>query len=316
MTQTRDKVISILRQKGPSLPATIAKETGTNILFASATLAELVSNKMVKITNLKIGGSPLYYLAGQEDKLVPYKNKLKEKDQRTFDLLKERRILRDTELEPLTRVSLRNIKDFAVPLEVTLNQKTEIFWKWFLLKSEEAEKLIRQILEPSAAPQKPVQTTLEPEQNESTESKEPENTEEIHQDVEPAQNKEANNQDLQTLVEEKPLQNQSNNDDSDKFLQKIQDYFDKTGIELLGTNIIKKETDVECEINLPTAVGKIRFYCRARNKKKPNDSDLASAYVQGELRRLPVLFVTTGELTKKADSMLEQEFKRIKVVRI
>ena len=40
------------------------------------------------------------------------------KKERAFDLLSEQKILKDTEQTPLMRVTLREIKDFAVPIYV------------------------------------------------------------------------------------------------------------------------------------------------------------------------------------------------------
>ena len=60
---------------------------------------------------------------------------------------------------------------------------------------------------------------------------------------------------------------------------------------------------------MPTAVGNVDYFCKAKNKKKCNDGDLSSAYLKGQAKKMPVLFITTGEVTKKAENMLENEFK-------
>ena len=67
--ETRNKILSILRLKGPSLPVQIARETGLNSLFAGAFLSELASDKSIKISMMKVWGSPLYFLPGQESQL-------------------------------------------------------------------------------------------------------------------------------------------------------------------------------------------------------------------------------------------------------
>ena len=67
---------------------------------------------------------------------------------------------------------------------------------------------------------------------------------------------------------------------------------------------------------MPSAVGSLIYYCKARSKKRISDSDLSSAFVQGQLKKLPVLFLTKGELTKKAKEMLSKEFKSIKIKKI
>ena len=67
------KVISTIRMNGPVIPSKIAKALGTDIIMASAVLSELTSSKKVKISKLKVGGSPVYYLTGQENRLENFK---------------------------------------------------------------------------------------------------------------------------------------------------------------------------------------------------------------------------------------------------
>jgi len=71
---TKDQVLQLIRMKGPVIPANISKEINQNLLVSSAILAELSSKKDVKVSNLKIGGSPLYYLDGQESRLQEFSN--------------------------------------------------------------------------------------------------------------------------------------------------------------------------------------------------------------------------------------------------
>jgi len=64
-------------------------------------------------------------------------------------------------------------------------------------------------------------------------------------------------------------------------------------------------------VDVPSPVGKLSYFCRANNKKRVADPDLASAFVQGQFKKLPVLFITPGKLTKKAQGMLKNEFKHL-----
>ncbi len=167
-----DRVLDVLIRKGPLLPVQIVKELGgtskTNTFFVGAILSQLSSSNKVIISNLKVGGSPLYYVKGQESKLQDYERYLHEKELRIYNLLKDKKILRDKDLSPVERVGLRNIKDFAKPLEVSL-KGTEIFWKWYLLANTEAESIIKGMLnlgseqstpEPAKEIQKPIQTEI------------------------------------------------------------------------------------------------------------------------------------------------------------
>ena len=90
-TQLKQNIISIIQNKGPSLPIHIAKGTGLSMLFASAFLSELLSEKRIKISHLRVGSSPIYYLSGQEPQLERYSNNLKSKEKDAFILLKEKK---------------------------------------------------------------------------------------------------------------------------------------------------------------------------------------------------------------------------------
>ena len=57
----REKLLKIVQDKGPLLPAQINRELNTNVLFASAMLSEMVDAKKLRLSSMKIGGSPLYY---------------------------------------------------------------------------------------------------------------------------------------------------------------------------------------------------------------------------------------------------------------
>ncbi len=83
MNNVNEKILQLLKLKGPVIPAQISKEIETNIIMASAYLSELSSNNLVKISNIKIGGSPLYYLLGHEHRLQDFSNKLHEKEKKS-----------------------------------------------------------------------------------------------------------------------------------------------------------------------------------------------------------------------------------------
>lgn len=139
VTQIKERIISFIRLKGPSLPVHVAKDTGLSILFTSAFLSELFYEKRVIISNLKIGNSPLYFISGQEPQLENFSKYLKNKEKESFLLLKEKKILKDSELQPAIRVALRGIKDFAIPFK----KNEEVYWRYFL--NEESPELEKEI---------------------------------------------------------------------------------------------------------------------------------------------------------------------------
>ena len=126
-------LISLLQSKGPSVPTQLKKDVRMDSLLISAMLSNLVSSKKVKLSKLKVGSSPLYFLPGQEEQLVNFMHKLPEKERRAAEQLKEAVVLRDSELDPVTRFCLSQCKDYAEALTVTLNNQREVFWKWYLV---------------------------------------------------------------------------------------------------------------------------------------------------------------------------------------
>ncbi len=311
-----DRVLQLVQQSGPVVPSQISKEIGTDILIASAMLADLASQNKVKISSVKVGGSPLYYTDGQEDKLQRYVDKLPDMEQRAFRLLQENKILRDALVEPPIRYALRQIKDFAKPLEVTANGVKEVFWKWYLLPTSEAEPFIRRELsrpvpvreearkpelrpEPKVQQEVPVQRP-EPKQEivrpvseliPKVERKEPELKQVVAPEVKIAK------------VIKKSVKKADN---QDSFLLKVDDFFKKNNIEIVEQNS-RKKAEAEFVIKVPSAVGFLQYYCKVKNKKSCNEADLSEAYVQGQLRKLPTLFISSGELTKQAQALLNND---------
>ncbi len=135
----KEKIISIIKIIGPSLPYEISSKINMSILFTSAFLSELLSEKRLKISNMKVGSSPIYFLPGQEPSLERFSIHLKSREKDAFELLKEKKILKDSEQEPAIRVALRAIKDFAIPIK----ESNELFWVFFTINNEEAISLIK-----------------------------------------------------------------------------------------------------------------------------------------------------------------------------
>ena len=283
----RDRILEFIKLKGPVLPVQISKEIGSNILMASAHLAELTASKRLKISTIKVGGSPLYYLQGQEVMLQKFTANMNDKEKKAFDLLSQSKILRDAEQEPVIRVALREIKDFAIPLNVTHNNNKEMFWKWYLANNEEAEILIKQKLQ---ILEKPVE-------------------EKIQKDIKEQEPIET----IQKQSKEKPKEARKYKprDKEDNFLKDIMKFFEKNRINVISSDIIKKNSEIDFLVELPSVVGNLQYYCKARNKKKISDSDLSNAYVKGQFKKLPVIVLSPGELSSKAQEILAKELNNI-----
>lgn len=280
----RPKVLEIIKRKGPVIPRDIVKEIGGDTFIIGAVLSQLRDTNTIMISNTKIGGSPTYYVIGQEHNLQSLDKYLNEKDKRAYDELKNNKILRDTKQSPLVRVSLRNIKDFAKPLEVNLNGEKEIFWKWYLTKNEDAELIIKQMLGIS---------NPKPEQIHKKEEKqkpklEPESKQNTEKRPEKQQKKEL-----------KPV------DDTSLLYDKVNKFFSSSKIEVIDEKIIKKKKEYQFIVNVPTSVGKTRYFVYAKDKAKCNEGDISTAYIKAQSKKYPLLFLTTGDFTKSAQNMID-----------
>ena len=292
--ETREKIVELVKQKGPVLPVQISKEIGSNILMASAHLAELTASKRLKISTIKVGGSPLYYLEGQEEMLQKYIGSMNDKEKKAYDSLQQNKILRDIEQEPVIRVALREIKDFAIPLNVNYNNSKEIFWKWYLINNEEAEQLIISKLDI----QKPIEKKIEQEVIQKRE---------IQEKIEEKPIQAAQKQ----LKEKKEIKKYKPREKEDDFLNGITKFFEKNKINIISSEVIKKNSEIDFIVELPSVVGNLQYYCKARNKKKISDSDLSNAYVKGQFKKLPVIVISPGDLSSKAQEILAKELNNI-----
>lgn len=277
--KTSDYLLAFVRQQGPILPTHAAKKINTNLLLASAHLAEMTSRGQLKVSSLKVGGSPLYYIPGQEQLLEKFHDNLSEKEKKAYEILKQRHILRDNQLEPVVRVALRSIKDFAIPLRVQHHDSKEIFWKWHGLPNQKAEELIKGHF--------------------TIQSKSPSQEKEIIKEKQKTEKKPQANQ--KSLVHEKEP---TSKNISDSFSNTLSNFFSNREITIIEKKIIRKNSDVELFIEVPSSLGKLKYFCKAKNKKKINDADLSSAFVKGQMHKLPVILISPGELTKKAQEVL------------
>lgn len=135
-SQLKEHILKTFRTRGPCLPAHIASEIKMSILFTSAFLSELLGERKLKISNLRVGSSPIYFLPGTEPQLEKYTQHIKGKEKEAYLRLKEKKFLKDSKQEPAIRVALREIKDFAIPFQ----KENEIIWRYFtILESEYKE---------------------------------------------------------------------------------------------------------------------------------------------------------------------------------
>lgn len=305
--------ILALAQFTPVQPVQIAKELNTSSIIASAMLSEMSAKGILSISHLKVGSSPLYYVPTEAQKLLNYTHYLNEKDQKVLEKLTQEKILRDTHLEPLFRVSLRQqLKDFAKPLTVKYGEQQELFWKYFLTPDADAETLIKEVLQKKEVPLTPqpnIPLPTPPIINQPLPSIQQNQQE--PQKIIPETERKIKKQISQQITQKLPLLESSKQEIKteqktlpDLFAQEISRHLTKRNITPLTHTIIKKNTELEGTIRMETPLGTITFYYKATNKKRITDADLTTTYVQGQLKKLPTIYLHKGDLTTKAKTIL------------
>ena len=283
INETHEKIISIIKAKGPSLPINISKQIEMSSLFISAFLSELAREKRVKVSSLKVGGSPLYYIEGQEEQLEPYHKYLHPKEAETFLILKKQSVLKDSEQDPATRVALRSIRDFAVGFK----QDNEIYWRNILIPESEAKKSIAPV-SVSVSVKKPEKPT-----EKITISK-------------------SQNQNFENPVIIKSIQKSKKQ--KSEFVQRITDILNKN-FKIIEEKHYKAK-EYNAIIQVKSELGLMNFLTLAKEKKTITETDLKKLLSESQKIPLPALLLYTGEVSKKAKDYLMQYSSILKAKKI
>lgn len=303
----KDKILSLIKMKGPSLPVQIARGADTSPLFAGAFLSELFSEKKIKMSNMKVGSSPLYYIEGQEIMLERFVEHLNSREKDAFYLLQKEKLLEDSAQTPVVRVALRSIKDFAVPLRARIDEDIKIFWKYFALSDLEIKDLMYQRMNLSREEKQAEQEkTLEKAVEKKMESVKEDSSEDVEEEIDGEEGKTGNVGEAGVAEEKQEVKEKVKKEKKmleNEFGKKVKLHIGNKEIELLEVYLDRKK-EFAARARIDILFGKQEFYIWAKDKKIVNDSDLAGALQKAQAVKLPALFMSSGELHKKAKEYL------------
>ena len=325
----KEKIVSVLKRRGPSLPVHISREIGQSMLFTSAFLSELISDKRIKTSNLKIGSSPLYLIPGQEKRLEDFERYVKGREREAFDLLKEKKILKDSKQEPAIRVALRAIKDFSFSLEVN----GELYWRYFTLPEEEEKKKIIENRENSSntqentnntednkkevssnSPEETPKKTEKKKKNQKTEERE---EKQKSKEKEVSENKEKTTEKELNIFDKNPKKKSSKKKKKkkSKFVLDVLDYLNENNLPV-DQEIGFKKREYTAIIEAKSSLGKVKFLLYAKDKKKITTDDIVDLVLDATKSHMNALFITTGELNKKAQNYASQNSSILKIKKL
>ncbi len=275
----KEKMLSVLRQRGPSLPVHIAKGTDLSILFASAFLSELLSERKIKMSNMKVGSSSIYYIQGQENRLENFSQYLNSKEKEAFTILQHKKILEDSEQQPAIREALRAIKDFAIPFE----KEEKIFWRYYLTPENQLE--IKQ----------PVPKTEQPKIDISKKEVPKPETPKIE-----IQKTEVPEKPKALDIFEKPRTvKKKTSKDSDKFFNKVKTFLSSKSVEILDIESFNKK-----ELVLRTKKEDKEEILIVYDKKRISEEDILKAHkkISGKFTQYRILCL--GEPLKRTKNII------------
>lgn len=307
-SQLKERIISIIRTKGPTIPSAIASEIQTSILFASAFLSELLSEKKLKTSHMRFGSSPIYFIPGQEFQLEKFSHHLKSKEKDAFILLKEKKFLKDINQEPAIRVALRSIRDFAVPFK----KGDEIFWRYFTIPESEFQepKNISQKIQEPLTIQKQISASGS-EQEISSQGREggeaPKSQKEKPLNIFDKENKKPGSR-TESLAsssknverKKKTIRKKPTPKVNEKFFNKVKEHLTNNQIEILDILSFSKN-----DITLKISENNQEKLLVAYNKKSVREDDILKANKKAQELNLPYTIISIGEPLKKLNNLIQ-----------
>lgn len=263
LKEKKQAILEFIRRNGPSLPSKIAEHVKTPLLLTSALISELKSEGKLKVSNIKIGGSPLYYVEGQHNQLEHFTKYLPQKEKEAFELLKKEKVLDMEKVEPAHRIALSNLKDFAVPLKVKIGEKEKLFYRLYSFDKEEAIAKIEELLRKKEEKE---ERKIKKETREKREEK-----------------------------------RQERKREKDAFKRKAINWLEQKKLS------VEKELDRESLLcSFDSEVGRLYFTVLFKKKKSISEKDILLALQKAQETKHPLILLSDGKLSKKAEIALKK----------
>ena len=266
--EIKNKIVQNLKFKGPMLPAYIAKDIGLDMLLTSAFLSELLSEKRINASHMRVGSSAIYYLNENFQDLEKYSEHLKSKEKEAFKLIKEKQFLEDENQEPAIRVALRQIRDFAFPFK--LNEK--IIWRYLTIQESEYKSKQKQLQE------KPKQLNI------FDKKQEPEQKIKIIK---------------KKITKPKTIKKSASAKKGEQFFNKVKEFLTKEQKEITDILGVTKDT-----LTLKIRNQNQEILLIAFNKKRINETDITKAHKKAQELKLKYSILSLGDLSKKLDNLI------------
>lgn len=314
MTEMEGKIYRIIEREGPVLPVNISRKMAQGTMLISAILTSMVKRDRINKTQQKIGSSSLYYLDSQESEAL---NRIKENidplKKKVYNFLKDKKIVKDKDAGAKRRAVLRELRDFADDFEY----RDKKYWKFHTLSENQAISIIRE------RTAEKLEEEGEEEKEERSEEEERKEKKVKHEEREETGEEEGKEEKVEAEPSKEAGEGQKEKEEKKEeseelsFEEKITNFLKNKGAEIVEKDVIRKRYEINLVIKAQSLFGKRKFFIKARSKKRINEQELSLAYLEGNERKMPTIFLTDGNLTNKAKEYANEELGSVfKIVKI
>ncbi len=320
---SKEEILSFVKQNGPTMISDIVSKYNSDSFIIGAMLSELKNKGELKTSHLKIGSSPLYYVEKDRKKLENYIEELHKKEKAAYELIKEKKVVREKELDPAIRVAMKNIKDFAKELDVKLNDKKITFYKRYDIDSQTAKKLISQNLsseikkfrDKNKEKQKPKETQKETKQKQEkpNETKEkPKETKEPKQKSKEQKEEKEEKEPKQTKIKESSdVSEILDKVNKEELLEDVIKYvFSKS--EIIKTISLKKP--IRGILKFDSEFGKIKYFFVIADRKKATKSTLYESILLASKENLPCMIIANESANTIDKELKDKNINNVKII--
>ena len=336
---TTEQITDIVRRFGPILPIELAKKIGADSYIAKAFLSQLIDSKQLRITNERVGNEYLYFVPGQEvaararlqtfglkqsevlassaknisvgkvgvtastygtpQKIVS--SELQKKQEQFLKRLREieEREVKQKKLKTVLPITVEDVRVLFSDKPVAVGGEILSKLKDLQIESAVVEK-VKELIEEETG----IKTQEFEEEPKAKITYTRKYTEPITPEIKlyPKHKENVETIEISTLRDERPdrLIQSKISEEGIGVIQAI-GYITGVGGKIISKELLRRGKDAEIIVEINSAVGPMKMLAVIRDKKVINDGDLSVAYNSGIDRKLPVLFLTQGKLTKKAE---------------
>src|SRR3989344_2228805 len=105
--------------------------------------------------------------------------------------------------------------------------------------------------------------------------------------------------DLMPVAEARPLK--------DDLLPSAAEFLKQLNISTKSVEVVRKNSELNLKVDVPSVIGKVEYFCKIRKKSRVDERDLSAAYLEAQVKKLPLLFLYAGQISKKAEDLLKEE---------